>query len=158
MVELSGAARYVLYFTLTIILVANILFVVFFKLVRLIEWLSFALKVTNDSHYQLKRRKQSIDVKDNSQPCTIEGVENIITKIKCYSRKPYDHQYEEYCKQRFPRLFHILEWVSSAIHRRIVAKVKSRKQPNANNTNSCLSISCKRLKRILSSTTDVRKK
>jgi hypothetical protein len=119
---------------------------VLFVLVRFIEWLTFALKVANDSHNQFKWRKQAIDVEDNSQPCAAEGVKNIgfITKIKRYSRKPYDRQYEEYVKKSIPWFFHILDWTFAFIFTWIISKVKSGKQPNANKTKNliiCYSIS-----------------
>jgi hypothetical protein len=113
-------------YILALILVGNILYVVLFQLIRFLEWLLFAFKITYNNHNQFKWRKHSINIKDYFKPSIIGRVNKTgwVFEIKNYIRSPYDSQYEERIKQPIPRLFKIIDRIITAIHTRIIARLK----------------------------------
>jgi hypothetical protein len=79
------------------VIAGNLVYFLIFPLIRISEWLLFAFRITNYCHQEFKGRKPFINLKDNSEPCPIEGVNRIsyISQIKHYTRSTYDCEYEK---------------------------------------------------------------
>jgi len=100
-------------FLITILIVGNIFYVLFFKLIRLIEFLIFTFKIANNSHSQIDRGEKFINPEYYTNNRLIYWVKYSFwdDKIKAYTRNAYDSQYEEQTKQKIPRLFKAFDWL-----------------------------------------------
>ncbi|MDD5700930.1 MAG: hypothetical protein PHU23_02670 [Dehalococcoidales bacterium] len=134
-----GYLEFIGYFILTFIIVGNILYVLFFRLIRIIEFLTFAFKVTNNSHNQINRGKKFINPECYTDNRLIDWVKYSFwkDKIKAYARNADDCEYEEQTKQKIPRLFKAFDWLLSKIaitHAPNSSTAKESQQPEGKRT------------------------
>lgn len=104
---------YLLAIPIAFLITGNLVYLILFPLIRLSEWLAFALKIAIYRHQEFKRSKPFINFNGDTKPSSIKWVKIVspVCQIKDYTRSAYDCQYEEKIKQSLPSWMKVLTWL-----------------------------------------------